>query len=561
MAKKILWSSESSFLKTGYSTYTRNILSRLYSTGKYEIAEHGAYGHPGDERSHSLPWRFYGNLPSTEAEAQTYNRHSPDQFNKWSHEACCLSFKPQIVCGITDTWMWEHLASSPFRPYYNLSVMSACDAKPQNREWLYQFQEVDGLFTYTEWAKDEITKQSNGVVKPLDFMPAGADFNTFKPAPNKGQHKQMFGFSPDIFIVGMLSRNQKRKMFPHLFEAFRLFLDKNADSVIGRKTFLYLHTSWRDLGWDIPNLLNKYGLSHKVMFTYFCPKCGMVFPSFFQDTKGICPRCGDKQCQMPNTQFGLNDDALAAIYNLFDVYVQYANSEGQGIGQVEAAACGVPIAAVDYSGMADIVHKLKGHPIRVLEYLTESETGCLRAIPDNEHLVEILIKFLSLPETIRLRKGYETRQLCIQFYNYDTAAKKWMDYFDSVEVEDRWGSPPNLHNPITTVPQGLSEEEVVKWAIINVLGLPNRLHSYFHMRILRDLNAGKQQEGFGGFYAGDMSILSHSQVPRDYSLNDMLNQLYGIRMNINQWEKRRCGLEPYTPPMCISRYKPGQNEQ
>ena len=41
--------------------------------------------------------------------------------------------------------------------------------------------------------------------------------------------------------------------------------------------------------------------------------------------------------------------------NTFDLYVQYANSEGFGLPQVEAAGCGIPVASVDYSAMSSVV--------------------------------------------------------------------------------------------------------------------------------------------------------------------------------------------------------------
>lgn len=557
-----MWSSEFSPLRTGYSTYSRNILSRLYQTGKYEIAEHASYGHPQDQRCAQIPWRLYGNYPTSEEEGKTYNQQSHDQFGKWSFNDAALHFQCDIVADIRDTWMYEHILSSPFRPFFHTAIMTACDGEPQNKDWLYLFQDIDSLFTYTDWSKETITRQTNEVIKPIRSLPPGADFEVFKPVPNKGQHKQRFGFTPDIFIVGMLSRNQKRKLFPDLFKAFRQFLNNQANSTIGRKTFLYLHTSWPDVGWNIPELLKEHGLSHKVLFTYSCDRCKLVFPCFFQDTKGVCPQCRNTNCRMPDTQFGLTDEALAAIYNLFDLYVQYANSEGAGMGQIEAAACGIPIMSVDYSAMADLTKKLRGYTIKVLHLSKESETGVNRAIPDNDSFIENLTKFLNLPATLRLKKGFDARRLCMEHYNYDSSAKGWEEYFDSVEVKDEnqtWKSPPRLHNPITTVPNNLSFDQLISWATVNVLGDASKLNSYFHMRLLKDLNSGKHQEGFGGMYLPDNSLVSSFQKPQDYTPQQMLESLYRMCQERNLWEQRRCGMVPYSPPLCISRYKPDAN--
>ena len=64
---------------------------------------------------------------------------------------------------------------------------------------------------------------------------------------------------------------------------------------------------------------------------------------------------------MPSVNSGLSTKELVEIMNMFDIYVQYAICEGFGMPQVEAAACGIPIASVDYSAMNDIVHKLNGY--------------------------------------------------------------------------------------------------------------------------------------------------------------------------------------------------------
>ena len=79
--------------------------------------------------------------------------------------------------------------------------------------------------------------------------------------------------------------------------------------------------------------------------------------------------------------------------NCFDVYVQYANSEGFGLPQVEAAACGVPVMGTDYSAMESVLRKLGGTPIRPAALYKELETGCYRAVPNNELAAEKFHEF------------------------------------------------------------------------------------------------------------------------------------------------------------------------
>ena len=64
--KRILMCAESSHVDSGFGNYTRNILSRLYETGKYEIAELSAYRGPNIKNN--FPWKIYPVVPSAPLE-------------------------------------------------------------------------------------------------------------------------------------------------------------------------------------------------------------------------------------------------------------------------------------------------------------------------------------------------------------------------------------------------------------------------------------------------------------------------------------------------------------
>ena len=56
------------------------------------------------------------------------------------------------------------------------------------------------------------------------------------------------GINPEWKVIGTVMRNQRRKLFPELFEAFGKYLKKTQD----KNTYLYCHTSYPDNGWDLP---------------------------------------------------------------------------------------------------------------------------------------------------------------------------------------------------------------------------------------------------------------------------------------------------------------------
>ena len=53
--------SEASFLSSGFAVYSRELLTRLHATQKYEIAEFASYGTVNDPRDVSIKWKYYAN--------------------------------------------------------------------------------------------------------------------------------------------------------------------------------------------------------------------------------------------------------------------------------------------------------------------------------------------------------------------------------------------------------------------------------------------------------------------------------------------------------------------
>ena len=99
--KRILWIGEASFLSTGYSVYCKEVLSRLYATGKFEIAEMASYCHYTDQRIKKIPWKIYTNLPdpNNKDQARSYESKPTNQFGKWRLEEVLLDFKTD--CGFS----------------------------------------------------------------------------------------------------------------------------------------------------------------------------------------------------------------------------------------------------------------------------------------------------------------------------------------------------------------------------------------------------------------------------------------------------------------------------
>lgn len=541
--KRILFHGEASYAASGFGKMTYNFMKRFYESGKYEVAELANFGHYNQVDRTKTPWRFYSVLPD-EGEAQEFDSCWDNKFGKWRFDEVVLDFKPDYVICIADYWMVTSAFNSPLRKYYKLGYISCVDSSPIKQDWLSMMEEADDLFGYTDWGLDVIRDQSNiGNVRCA--TPPGADFNIFKPSPNKAELRASAGLEPELLIAGMIARNQKRKLFPDLFASFRMFLDKYSkiDKELTDRCRLYIHTSFPDMGYDIPRLINRYGLSNRVLCTYLCRHCKKTNVSYFRDARTVCNNCRQGACVMPRVDSGVSENTLSEIMNLFDVYIQVCTNEGLGMPQVESAACSTYIMATDYSATSDVVEKTGGRPLRVTQLFSEVETQADKAVPDNEYAADCFYEFFSLPEKDRKNLGFKARMGAIKHYNYDKSAKLLLEQIDKVDLDPaRWSEPAKVFEPVLNIPQMSSVYDFVGWAIVNILNMPEKVNSPFHKKMSRELTTTFRYSGNGtNFYVPDNSVLVGINSPQDFNPNIFIGELVELRKQMNYWEQRRTG--------------------
>lgn len=548
--KRILFCSEATFLNTGYATYTREILNYLQSTGKYEIAEMGSYGQRNDPRAANIPWRYYGVAPNTDCEPkasdeeqQVYGSSGTNQFGEWIFEHVCLDFMPDIVCDIRDFWMLDFAERSPFREYFHWAIMPTVDARPQARQWIATYAGADAVLTYSDWAGDVLSDQSGGKIKYCGSSPPSAH-PAYKPVPDKAAHKLQYGIDPKFKIIGTVMRNQRRKLYPDLFEAFRKFLDQ-AES---KDYYLYCHTSYPDLGWNIPELILEHDLASHVLFTYICPETKKPFPSLFKGAVAQSPFTGRWGSTLSNVKNGVSYEDLSNIINLFDLYTQYANCEGFGLPQVEAAACGVPVCGTDYSAMESVLRKLQGFTLTPAALYKELETGCLRAVPDNEYAAEVFLHFFEkMDDESRAKIGERTRKNFEEHYQWDKSGKKWEEIFDNFQIkpeQETWLSQPKTHQPKPKLDaqqiENVDAGQLAKWLIVEALGDPSKLNTFFETRLTRDLTYRSATSSTGGMYFNESSAAFDGMNQRSFfDYNAAYDQMQAMCTKRNNWEQRR----------------------
>jgi glycosyltransferase involved in cell wall biosynthesis len=533
--KRILFVGEASFLSTGFATYYRELLPRLVKTGKYEIAELGSYAddlHEGIANFIAGRWKFYGGQPVPtdqkswqQFQVPTHPRtkgQPTNQFGEWRFDEACADFQPDIVIDIRDWWMLEFQERSCFRDWFKWVVMPTVDAEPQQEEWMYTYENADLVLAYSDYGIDVLKSQSlKAKIFPTPMRP-GVDLATFKPNPKA---RELFaGIGPDIPVLGTVMRNQSRKLYPDLIDAFACMKTKYKGEGAVDKAVLMIHSCWPDNAhsFDYPrhikrlaeNTGNRMQYAYKmiksdVLQTFMCHNCDGRFagwamslwgqPIQDKEIKGKqirnavflpCVHCGETAATPPTTGQGFSREELANVYNTMDIYVQCSICEGDGMPIQEAKACGVPTLVTDYTAMSEkgrlpseyahlkdtideySCHK-GGETIDIGRYYYEPETSCKRAHPSVEDMA-LKMRNMVVDEVRRKKMGEEARICAETNYNWDELFKRWEFVFDNIRPKPRsstWDSPIGSTAAIEPlpIPEGLDDSQFLEWLYVTIL--------------------------------------------------------------------------------------------
>ncbi len=330
---KILWMSDPPTFFTGFGTVTREILTRLVHTNRYQIACLG-WGYDGwPYNRQQIPFDIY---PS-------YNPN----LNRDILLRVLEEYQPNILITLGDIWMVDWIADLPNRSKFKFLPYFPIDGEPLYPPWSKFIRDADVAVTYSKFAQRLVQKSLPDITPELIYH--GVDTHVFRPL--KKEEYQRPAELKNKFIVGCVARNQPSKNLPALIKAFARFCEDKANAV------LYLHTNPDDIGWDILDLLRRYKVFNRT--------------------------CISKSASI---QKGLDKGKLNEIYNLFDVMVLPTAGEGFGLPILEAMAAGVPVIATDYSSCVELLDG-RGELIKVKEFLTAGRHNIEYAIPDIEDLV------------------------------------------------------------------------------------------------------------------------------------------------------------------------------
>ena len=226
-------------------------------------------------------------------------------------------FSPDCVLSIIDAWAFAGVDELVRKYKVSWIAYTPVDAEidSQAEPLLSVLRYARGIMTPSRFSTEQLRKFFVNV----EWVPHGVNTRIFRPM-NKEECKKTLRLEGK-FVFGCVAANYSmRKDFPHLYKAFRIFLDMIPESEC--KDVVLFHHTWQPefhrwgAEYNLVRLAKKYGIEKNLIL----PKEDIRY-------------------------FPASEEQLALLYNAFDVYVTASMGEGFGIPLLESMACGTPCIA------------------------------------------------------------------------------------------------------------------------------------------------------------------------------------------------------------------------
>ncbi len=410
---KLLWYSDF-LIPTGFGNVAEEIVSRLHSTGKYEIEVVGInydgnpYNIPGTTYFHLKDIPVYPAIQVNKIAAK-----GVDMFGKEVFVNLMRTGNYDIVFALQDAFNMTELkdAIEDLRETYGFKYVLYFPVDGDiEKSWVDNAIKVaDYPITYTMFGEKEVSRHSEEPVENLDFMYHGADITVYKPFANNEDRnvfrKAFFQVEDqNTIIITNVNRNQPRKDLVRSLLAFQQFKKDNPNSI------MYLHCNVSDRsGIDIKKWILKY-LDEDIRQSIIYPNMNMI---------------GSR---------GLPKEIMAGIYAGSDMVISTSLGEGWGLSTTEAMACQVPVVVPDNSANTEIIGKDENEN-GIRGYLAECgvtpsdffvqkfDNECMRPLTDIDSLVDNMNDIVRHPNEAK-EKARRAKEW-LQNYTWDKMAEKW----------------------------------------------------------------------------------------------------------------------------------------
>jgi len=200
-------------------------------------------------------------------------------------------------------------------------VWTTNESTKLHREWVEQLNHVDEVWAMSTFFRDILLK--HGVTTPIHVIPCSVDTTIFNPKAEPSMQNE----HPDTYVFLSVLSNGDRKGLDVLLRAYGAEFNKTEN------VCLVIHShSFQQYLQSLNRTLDEYVTQYT----------GLDHANIIFSLNAVDP--------MP----------MAGLYTSSNCFVLATRAEGFGIPFLEAAACGIPSIATDYSGHKDFINETNG---------------------------------------------------------------------------------------------------------------------------------------------------------------------------------------------------------
>lgn len=448
--------------KTGFGRNARAVFEYLHSTGKYNLINFavGSVDVQIGDASARTPWKTIASVNSQNLE-NIKRQNDPRQWENIERMAGYGAFeldqavkreKPDVFIAIQDIWGIDFAVDKCWFNKIPCALWTTLDSLPILPKAVELAPKVKNYWSWADFATKALHKAGHTHVKTVR---GSLDCKIFYRLSDqkRSELRRRFGIPNQTFVIGYVFRNQLRKSVPNLLQGFKIFKNNNPKLL----TKLLFHTAWFE-GWDIPKLMQEYGIAQEeILTTYVCKSCRHYHIQPFVGNNIACPNCGAQdQFTTTHPSAGVAEESLNEIYNLMDVYCHPFTSGGQEIPIQEAKLTELITLVTNYScGEDSCEEDAASLPLEWAEY-REPGTQFIKASTFPSSIAKQLQKVLEMKEPLRRDMGAKARKWVLNNFSIEVIGKfleQWIDaapkatdscFEDSTKVKDPYLQVPDI---------------------------------------------------------------------------------------------------------------------
>ena len=178
--KRVLFHSASALAKTGFGRNSKEVLSYLYKTNKYEIFHYCCGVAKGDGGLNKTPWKSIGTMPNDRGELVKLNQ-DPQQGRDVNYGGYLINeavkeTRPDVYIGAQDIWGVETSTKKDWFDKVTSAIWTTLDSLPLYPSAIDIAKRIKNFWVWSSFAEKEFerlgikgVKTVHGAINPENF--------------------------------------------------------------------------------------------------------------------------------------------------------------------------------------------------------------------------------------------------------------------------------------------------------------------------------------------------------------------------------------------------------